>query len=40
MRQGTVYLDSFQMYVDLKCGEKTVDFWIKRGTAILFSLGN
>jgi dynein heavy chain len=39
-RTGTVYKDSFQMWIDLKAGEKSSDFWIKRGTAILMSTAN
>lgn len=37
-RTGTVYKDSFQMWIDLKAGERSTDFWVKRGTAILMSL--
>lgn len=31
---------SFVIAVDLKAGEESSDFWIKRGTALLLSLGN
>ena len=37
-RQGTPYMDSFMLYVDLKCGDYPAEFWIKRGTALLMSL--
>lgn len=39
-RKGTVTKDSYQLNVDLKSGEHTTDFWVKRGTAILLSLPN
>lgn len=38
-RQGTPYMDSFMLYVDLKCGDYPAEFWVKRGTALLMSLG-
>lgn len=31
---------SYVIAVDLKCGFENVDFWIKRGTALLLSLAN
>jgi len=37
-RQGTPYMDSFMLYVDLKCGDYPAEFWVKRGTALLMSL--
>jgi dynein heavy chain len=40
VRQGSVGTDSFQFKVDLKSGECDPDFWVKRGTALLMSLGN
>lgn len=39
VRQGTPYMDSFMLYVDLKCGDYPWEFWVKRGTALLMSLG-
>lgn len=32
-------MDSFMLYVDLKCGDYPAEFWVKRGTALLMSLG-
>jgi len=39
VRQGTVSLDSFMLNVDLKSGDYPPEFWVKRGTALLMSLG-
>lgn len=39
-RQGTVTKDSYQISIELKSGAHPIEYWIKRGTAILFSLGN
>jgi dynein heavy chain len=38
-RNGTVSKDSFMLRVDLKAGEFPAEFWVKRGTALLMSLG-
>lgn len=38
IRQGNVGKDSFMLDVDIKCGDKTSDFWVLRGTALLMSL--
>jgi hypothetical protein len=40
IRTGTVYKDSFQMNIELKAGERSNDYWVKRGAAILLSLSN
>lgn len=38
-RQGSVSKDSFMLIVDLKAGEYSAEFWVKRGAALLMSLG-
>jgi len=38
IRSGTREKPSFMLSVDLKSGERTPQFWIKRGTALLMSL--
>jgi dynein heavy chain len=38
VRSGTREKPSFMLSVDLKSGERTPQFWIKRGTALLMSL--
>ena len=38
-REGTVSLDSFMLNVDIKSGDYPAEFWVKRGTALLMSLG-
>ena len=40
IRKGTVERDSYMMKVDLKLGEAPSDHWVKRGTALLMSIGN
>ena len=40
VRQGTVTKDSFQIYLEVKAGSHPLEYWIKRGTAILFSLSS
>ena len=40
IRKGTVERDSYMMKIDLKLGESPSDHWIKRGTALLMSIGN
>jgi len=40
IRKGTVERDSYMMNVDLKLGETLSDHWIKRGTAMLMSIGS
>lgn len=39
IRKGTVVRDSYMMKIDLKLVDSTPDHWIKRGTAILMSIG-
>lgn len=39
IRKGTVERDSYMMKVDLKLGEAPSEHWIKRGTALLMSIG-
>lgn len=39
-RAGTVSKDSFMLKVDLKAGDYSAEFWVKRGAALLMSLGN
>lgn len=39
-RSGTVSKDSFMLKVDLKAGDYSAEFWVKRGAALLMSLGN
>ena len=38
IRQGTVNMDSFMFNIDIKSGDFSQEFWVKRGTAILMSL--
>ena len=40
IRQGSVAKDSYMLDVDLKSGDKTPDFWVLRGTALLMSLAS
>jgi dynein heavy chain len=37
-RSGTVSKDSFMLKVDLKAGDYSAEFWVKRGAALLMSL--
>jgi len=39
-RAGTVSKDSFMLKVDLKSGDYSSEFWVKRGAALLMSLGH
>lgn len=39
-RDGTIDKDSFMLNIDLKTGENTPEFWVKRGTALLMSLAS
>jgi len=32
-------MDSFMLRIDIKGGEYPAEFWVKRGTALLMSLG-
>jgi len=38
-RNGTVGKDSFMLRVDLRSGNFPAEFWVKRGAALLMSLG-
>jgi len=38
-REGTVSKDSWMLRIDVKSGDFPSEFWVKRGTAILMSLG-
>jgi dynein heavy chain len=40
IRSGTVSKDSFMLKVDLKAGEYSAEFWVKRGAALLMALGH
>ena len=40
IRKGTVERDSYMMQIQLKLGDASSDHWIKRGTALLMSIGN
>ena len=39
IRKGNVMRDSFMMNIDHKLGESPSEHWIKRGTALLMSIG-
>lgn len=39
-RQGSIDRDSWMFTIDLKSGDFSSDFWVKRGTALLLSLKN
>jgi dynein heavy chain len=38
IRTGTIDRDSYIMAIELKPGEKPIEYWVKRGTALLMSL--
>lgn len=40
VRGGTIDRDSFMMKIDIRSGEYSPDFWVKRGAAILMSLAH
>jgi dynein heavy chain, axonemal len=40
VRVGTPKFGSYVLTVDLKRGQHTADFWVKRGTALLLNLAD
>lgn len=40
IRQGKIARDSFMLLIELKTGECSPEFWVKRGTALLMSTAN